>query len=101
MTLHPKNHWEVPKETARVARASFAKGNVYIKMYDELGTISEDSDFKELFPARCGKSAISPAKLALITVMQFGEGLSDSQAADAVRSRIDWSVSLINCLFDI
>jgi transposase len=58
MTLHPKNHWEVPKETARVARASFAKGNVYIKMYDELGTIYEDSDFKELFPARCGKSAI-------------------------------------------
>jgi transposase len=52
MTLHPKNHWEVPKETARVARASFAKGNVYIKMYDELGTIYEDSDFKELFPAR-------------------------------------------------
>jgi transposase len=63
-------------------------------MYDELGTIYEDSDFKELFPARCGKSAISPAKLALITVMQFGEGLSDSQAADAVRSRIDWKYVL-------
>jgi hypothetical protein len=38
MTLHPKNHWEVPQETARVARASFPKGNVYMKMYDELGT---------------------------------------------------------------
>lgn len=60
-----------------------------MKMYDELGTIYKDSDFWELFPARCGKSAISPARLALITVMQFAEGLSDSQAADAVRSRID------------
>ena len=89
MTLHPKNHWEVPQETARIARASFPKGNVYMKMYDELGTIYKDSDFLELYPARCGKSAISPAKLALITVMQFAEGLSDSQAADAVRSRID------------
>ncbi len=94
MTLHPKNCWEVPQETARVARASFPKGNVYIKMYDELGTIYKDSDFLELYPARCGKSAISPAKLALITVMQFAEGLSDSQAADAVRSRIDWKYLL-------
>jgi transposase len=94
MTLHPKNHWEVPQETARIARASFPKGNVYMKMYDELGTIYKDSDFLELFPARCGKSAISPARLALITVMQFAEGLSDSQAADAVRSRIDWKYVL-------
>ncbi len=65
-----------------------------MKMHDELGTIYCDSDFQELYPARCGKSAISPAKLALITVMQFAEGLSDSQAADAVRSRIDWKYVL-------
>ena len=48
MTLHPKNYWEVPEETARVARASFRKGNVYMKMYEELGTLYLDSDFKEL-----------------------------------------------------
>jgi len=65
-----------------------------MKMHDELGTIYSDSDFLELFPARCGKSAISPARLALITLMQFAEGLSDSQAADAVRSRIDWKYLL-------
>ncbi|MBW4632832.1 MAG: hypothetical protein KME30_13325 [Iphinoe sp. HA4291-MV1] len=39
MTLHPRNHWVVPEETARVARASFPKGNVYMTMYDELGTL--------------------------------------------------------------
>lgn len=94
MTLHPKNYWEVPEETARVARASFPKGNMYMKMYDELGTLYLDSDFKELFPARCGQSAISPAKLALITVMQFASGLTDRQAADAVRGRIDWKYAL-------
>lgn len=65
-----------------------------MKMYDELGTIYSDSDFKQLFPAKCGQSAISPAKLALIAIMQFVEGLSDSQAADAVRSRIDWKYLL-------
>ncbi|NEP15228.1 MAG: IS1182 family transposase [Symploca sp. SIO2C1] len=104
MTLHPQEHWEVPQETARIAHASFRKGNVYLKMYDELGTIYKDSDFKELFPARCGKSALSPAKLALITIMQFAEGLSDTQAADAVRSRIDWKyllgLELTNSGFD-
>ncbi|MEQ8466865.1 hypothetical protein [Coleofasciculus sp. E1-EBD-02] len=50
MTLHPKNYWEVPKETVRVARASFPKGNVYMKMYDELGTLYKDKDFVDLFP---------------------------------------------------
>ena len=44
MTLHPQNYWEVPKETVRVARASFPKGNVYIKMYDKLGTLYKDKD---------------------------------------------------------
>ncbi|NET54711.1 MAG: IS1182 family transposase [Symploca sp. SIO2E6] len=77
-----------------MAHASFPKGNVYLKMYDELGAIYSDSDFKELFPAKCGQSALSPAKLALVTIMQFAEGLSDVQAADAVRSRIDWKYLL-------
>ncbi len=31
---------------------------------------------------------------ALITIMQFVEGLTDRQAADAVRSRIDWKYAL-------
>ncbi len=65
-----------------------------MKMYDELGTLYLDSDFLKLFPARCGQSAISPAKLALITVMQFASGLTDRQAADAVRGRIDWKYAL-------
>lgn len=35
MTLHPINQWIVPEETARAARASFPKGNIYMKIYDE------------------------------------------------------------------
>ncbi|MBU7587267.1 MAG: transposase, partial [Nostoc sp. TH1S01] len=94
MTLHPLNQWEIPEQTAKIARASFPKGNMYMKMYDELGVLYADREFTSLFPARCGKSAISPGKLALITVMQFAEGLTDRQAADAVRSRIDWKYAL-------
>jgi transposase len=60
---------------------------------DELGTIYDEQLFAPLFPAR-GQPATSPWRLALTTIMQFGEGLSDRQAADAVRSRIDWKYVL-------
>ena len=83
----------VPPETVCVARAAFPKGNLYISMRDELGVLFEDSDFAELFPRR-GQPAFAPWRLALITVMQFLENLSDRQAAEAVRSRIDWKYAL-------
>jgi len=76
-----------------VARAAFPKGNVYMQIRDVLGTIYEDEDFSELFEVR-GRPAITPWRLALVTVMQFCEGLSDRQAAEAVRARIDWKYAL-------
>ena len=93
MSLKSEAIPEVPEETARVARAAFPKGNLYLKMRDELGTFYKDEDFADLFPKR-GQPAFSPWRLALITVMQFTEGLSDRQAAEAVRSRIDWKYAL-------
>jgi transposase len=94
MTLHPRDEFEAPADTARVARAAFPKGNVYMTMHDELGIWYRDSDFAELFTAKRGRPAESPGRLALITVMQFAEGLSDRQAAEAVRARIDWKYAL-------
>jgi transposase len=83
----------VPDETRRVARAAFPKNNVYIRMRDALGAIYQDHLFAPLFPTQ-GQPAASPWRLALTTIMQFAEGLSDRQAADAVRSRIDWKYAL-------
>lgn len=83
----------VPEDTTRVARAAFPKGSTYIEMRDALGSIYEDKDFEDLFDAR-GRPAIPPWRLALVTVMQFAEGLSDRQAAQAVRARIDWKYAL-------
>lgn len=37
---------------------------------------------------------IRARQLALISVMQFAEGLTDRQAAEALRSRIDWKYAL-------
>jgi transposase len=93
MSLHPQDVPPVPEETRRVARAAFPRGHVCMRMRDELGTIYHDHLFAHLFPAR-GQPAEAPWRLALTTVRQFAEGLSDRQAADAVRSRIDWKYAL-------
>ncbi len=93
MSLKPSIIESVPKETVRVIRAAFPKGNLYLSMRDELGIAFCDADFAELFPRR-GQPAFTPWRLALITVMQFLENLSDRQAAEAVRSRIDWKYAL-------
>jgi transposase len=93
MSLKPSRIIEIPEETIEVARAVFSKGNVYLLLRDTLGTIYQDEDFAALFPA-VGQPAEAPWRLALVTVMQFRENLTDRQAADAVRSRIDWKYAL-------
>lgn len=93
MSLHPQATYPIPEETQRVARAAFPRGNIYMQVADRLGTLYHDTQFAALFPTR-GQPAEAPARLALATVLQFAEGLSDRQAADAVRSRIDWKYVL-------
>lgn len=93
MSLHPESIGPVPEDTARVARAAFPKGTSYLRLRDALGSIFTDAAFAPLFPPR-GQPGVAPWRLALVTVMQFAEGLPDRQAADAVRSRIDWKYAL-------
>jgi transposase len=83
----------VPEETARVAHAIFPKGNVYLRLADTFGSLFQDTDFAELFPVD-GQPALSPVRLMLVLILQFAEGLSDRQAAEAVRTRIDWKYLL-------
>jgi len=93
MSLKPMPIPPVPPDTARIARAAFRKGNLYLKLRDELGTLVQDTDFVSLF-AKEGFPALPPWRLALVTVLQFREQLSDRQAAEAVRARIDWKYLL-------
>ena len=93
MCLYPLPIRAVPSQTALVAKAAFPKGNPYLTLRDELGTVFEDSDFEALF-ATVGQPALPPWRTALVTVLQFRENLSDRQAAEAVRSRIDWKYLL-------
>lgn len=93
MSLKPEAILSVPDLTSQVAKAAFPKGNVYMQMRDTLGSIYQDDQFMYLYPAD-GQPAFSPWRLALVTVMQFAENLSDRQASDAVRSRLDWKYAL-------
>ncbi len=99
MSLRAPVAYCIPDETAHVAHAAFPKGNPYMRMRDTLGPIYINPEFAHLFPTT-GQPAEAPAQLALVTVMQFAEGLSDTQAADAVRSRIDWKYALALPLTD-
>lgn len=69
MSLKPKSSYPVPEETQRVARAAFSKGNVYLSVVDALGALYHDEQFADLFPGR-DQPAASPARLALVTVLQ-------------------------------
>jgi hypothetical protein len=74
MSLHPLPVPPVPAETARIAQAAFPKGNPYLLLRDQLGTMYQDRDFIALFP-RAGTPAAAPWRLALVTVLQFAEKL--------------------------
>ncbi len=89
----------VPDHTARIARAAFRRGNPYVLLRDKLGAVFANADFADLYP-KLGQPAYAPWRLALVTLMQFREGLSDRQAADAVRGRIDWKYLLALDLAD-
>ncbi len=93
MSLKPLPIGPVPQETARLAKAVFPEGSPFIQMRDELGTLYQDEMFAALFPKE-GQPALAPWRLALVTIMQFAEKLSDRQAAHAVRARLDWKYAL-------
>jgi transposase len=90
----------VPEEMANVARAVFPRGNVFMQLRDTLGTIYTDKVFADLFPTH-GQPAEAPWRLALITIFQFMEHLTDRQAADAVRDRLAWKYALSLELTDV
>ena len=99
MSLHPQPVGPVPEETVRVAHAAFPKGNRYMRMRDTIGVIHTDDAFAPVFSWR-GQPAETPWRLVLVSIMQYAEGLSDRQAADAVRGRIDWKYALSLALTD-
>lgn len=93
MSLHPVSHAHVPDDTAALFEALYPNGHPFIALREELGSIFTDAQFAHLYTSG-GRPVESPATLALVLVLQHMDGLTDRQAADAVRTRIDWKYLL-------
>jgi transposase len=94
MTLRPQPIPAVPALTAAAVHAAFPKGNIYVDLRAEFGILFDDSLFLDLYAATGHPVAVAPWRLALVLVMQYMEGLTDRQAADAVRRCMDWKDAL-------
>jgi transposase len=93
MSMQPRPWPEVPALTAQMALAAFPGGSLAIRIRDRLGAWCRDEVFAGAYGVR-GAPGISPAQLAVISALQFAEDLTDRQAADAVRGRLDWKYCL-------
>jgi transposase len=86
--------------THQISHSHFPEGHFYPRMFNAFRTLFQDDDFSALFP-KVGQPAESPFRLMLVLVLQFLGNLSDRQATEAVRTRIDWKYSLYLPLMDI
>jgi transposase len=94
MTLRPQSLPSVPEATVTAVQAAFPKGNLYVELRAEFGTLYDDQLFADLYPPQGRPVEVAPWRLALVVVLQYIEGLTDRQAADAVRRCMDWKYAL-------
>jgi transposase len=94
MSLRPEPLPPIPDATAAAVRAAFPKGNLYVDLRAEFSTLYHDQLFADLYPPEGRPVEVAPWRLALVVVMQYIEGLTDRQAADAVRRCMDWKYAL-------
>lgn len=86
--LSKEGDWQVPRETAAVAKQVFRKGHPYLHVRDRLGAIFQAEDFAQMYSQR-GQPGVSPVMLALATLVQFAEGLSDRGLMVAIVGHIE------------
>src|SRR2546428_10936700 len=93
MSMYPQTIENIPEETVRIARAACPKKTLAMRLRDTLTELYQDEQFAALYPVE-GQPVYARWRLAIVTMLQYVERLTDRQAADAVRKRIDWKYSL-------
>src|SRR6266496_2512779 len=96
--------WPEPAPEVTAAVRAMYRGRkrelpLAVAVRDQLGELFADEQFAAAFGVR-GKPGWSPGRLALVTVLQKAEDLTDRQAADAVRDKISWKYALGMALDD-
>src|SRR5207302_10161645 len=95
MSLRPETLPPIPDATAAAVRAAFPKGNLYVDLLAEFGTLYTDQLFADLYPPQGRPVEVAPWRLTLVVLRQYIEGLTDHQAADAVRRCMAWLYGLM------
>jgi transposase len=95
MSVQPQSWPEPAPEIVAAVRAAYRRREVPlpVSVRDRLGEVFPDAEFAPAFGVR-GRPGWSPGRLALVTVFQMVENLTDRQAADAVRDKISWKYAL-------
>jgi transposase len=94
MALRPHPLPPIPEATVAAVQAAFPKGNLCVALRAEFGALYDDQLFADLYPPQGRPVEVAPWRLALVVVLQYIEGLTDRQAADAVRRCMDWKYAL-------
>ncbi|MFI2651790.1 IS1182 family transposase [Micromonospora fulviviridis] len=95
MSMQPRPWPEPDEQVAAAIRAMYAgrEAPLPVVVRDQLGELFADEQFGVAFGVR-GRPGWSPGRLALITVFQLVENLTDRQAAEAVRDKLSWKYAL-------
>src|SRR5258707_284414 len=93
MMMYPQEIGSIPEETRRIAQAACPKGTLAMRLREALGELYQDEQFTAMYRVE-GQPAYAPWRLAMVIVLQYTENLTDRQAANAVRERLDWKYAL-------
>ncbi len=80
-------------DAAALCRQLVAEGSVEAFLADHRHQLFPDEAFADLFPSGRGRPSVPADVMATAMVLQALEGLSDREAARAVRDRISWKVA--------
>src|SRR5271170_6468041 len=80
-------------DAAALCRQLVPEGSVEAFLADHRHDLFPDAMFEDLFPSGRGRPSIPADVVATVMVLQALEGLSDRDAARALRDRISWKVA--------
>jgi transposase len=94
MALRPQPLPPIPEATVAAVQAAFPTGNLCVALRTAFGALYDDQLLADLYPPQGRPVEVAPWRLALVVVLPYSEGLTDRQAADAVRRCMAWKYAL-------
>jgi transposase len=93
VSFKPKPPRLMPKDLAELGSKLLPPSSPYRLVGEQLYEQYDEAEFADLYHVE-GKPGLSPVLLSFVTAFQYLEGLSDREAAAAVRLRLDWKYAL-------